>query len=89
MAGVAQSCAQYVGGLTLGGALLAVRLHGDMSVEMVQSAVGLFATIPATLVHALDFFIAAPGALVLLGAGNRYERVDLRMLAVVLMVGAL
>lgn len=60
-----------------GSSLLAVRLHGDMRVEMVQSAVGLLASIPAALVHALDFLIASAGALVLLRAWDGHERVNL------------
>jgi uncharacterized membrane protein YkgB len=56
---------------------LTVRLHGDMSIEMVQCTISLLATIPSTLVHALDFFISSTGALVLLGTRNRNERVDL------------
>ena len=52
-------------------------LHGDMGIQMVQSAIRLFASVPSTLVHALDFFIAATGAFVLLRARDRDERVNL------------
>lgn len=62
---------------TFRGSLLAVRLHGDVCVEMVQSAIGLLTSIPAALVHALDFLIASTRALVLLSAGDRNERVNL------------
>lgn len=54
-----------------------MRLHRDMSVQVVKSAVGLFAAVPATLVHALDLFISSAGSLVLLGAWNGDERVHL------------
>jgi hypothetical protein len=43
---------------------------------MVKRAVGLFATVPATLVHALNFFIAPAGSLVLLRTRNWDKRVD-------------
>jgi hypothetical protein len=42
---------------------------------MVKSAVGLFAPVPATLVHALDFFIAPARSLVLLRTWNWNKRV--------------
>jgi hypothetical protein len=42
---------------------------------MVKSAVGFFATVPATLVHALDFFIAPARSLVLLRTWNWNKRV--------------
>jgi hypothetical protein len=45
---------------------------------VVQSPVCLFASVPATFVHALDFFVPTAGALVLLGAGDGNERVYLR-----------
>jgi hypothetical protein len=51
--------------------LRSVRLHCDMCVQMVECAVGLFATIPTTLVHALDFFVSPPWALMLLCTWNR------------------
>ena len=43
---------------------------------MIQRAICLFATIPSTLVHALDFFVAPSRTLVLLRARNRHERVN-------------
>jgi hypothetical protein len=55
-----------------------VRLHGDVSVEMVQCAVSLLAAVPSTLVHTFDFFVSTAGALVLLGTRDRDEGVDLR-----------
>ena len=64
--------------LTLRCSLLAMRLHGDVSIQMVQCTVGLFTAVPSTLVHALDLFISTSRSLVLLRAWNRYERVDLR-----------
>lgn len=62
---------------TFGSSLLAVRLHGDVGVEMVQSAIGLFATIPAALVHALNLLVPSSGTLVLLRAGNGHKGVNL------------
>ena len=62
---------------TFRSSLLAVRLHGDVGIKMVQSSVSLLTAIPATLVHALDFFVSSTGSLVLLSTGNRDERVDL------------
>lgn len=66
------------GSRTFRSALLAVRLHGDVSVEMIQGAVGFLATMPVAFIHALDLFVASSGALVLLSTGNRNEGVDLR-----------
>jgi hypothetical protein len=54
-----------------------MRLHGDMRVQMIERAVRLFTTLPATLVHSLDFFVSASGPLVLLGTGNGNEGIDL------------
>lgn len=53
-----------------------MRLHSDVRVQMVESSVGLFTAVPAALVHALNFFIATSGPLVLLRAWNGNERVD-------------
>jgi len=58
--------------------LRAVRLHGDVCVQMIQGAVSFFATVPAALVHALDFFISPAWPLVLLRARDWHERVDCR-----------
>jgi len=58
-------------------ALLAMRLHGYVSVQVVQCAVGLFATVPAALVHALDFLVSSAWTLVLLSTRNGDERVNL------------
>jgi hypothetical protein len=55
---------------TFWGALCSVRLHRNMRIQMVESAVRLLAAIPAALVHALDFFISPSRALVLLRAWN-------------------
>lgn len=48
-----------------------------MCVEMVQCAVSLLAAIPTTLVHALNLLISSTGSLMLLGTGDRNERVYL------------
>lgn len=63
--------------LTFRRPLLPVRLHRDVRIQMVECPVRLLAALPSTLVHALDFFVAAAGALVLLGTGDRDERVNL------------
>lgn len=65
-------------GLAFWGALGSVRLHCNVRIQMVQRAVRLLATLPSAFVHALDFFIATAGSLVLLSARDRHERVYLR-----------
>ena len=52
-------------------------LHGDVGVQMVESTVGLLTSLIATFVHALDFFIATTGTLVLLSTGDGHEGIDL------------
>lgn len=64
--------------LTFRYALLTMRLHGNMRVQMVQSAVSFLAPVPAAFVHALDLLVASARSLVLLGPGNRHETEDLR-----------
>jgi hypothetical protein len=54
-----------------------VRLHRDVRVQVVQGSVRLLAAVPAALVHALNLLVASARALVLLGAGNGDEGVDL------------
>ena len=56
---------------------MTVRLHGDVGVQVVKSAVGLLTSVPAALIHALDLFVPATGSLVLLRTGNRDKGVDL------------
>jgi hypothetical protein len=53
--------------------LRTVRLHCDVRVQVVQSTVGLFASVPAALVHALNLLIAAARSLVLLRTWNGYK----------------
>ena len=62
---------------TFRGTLLAVRLHGDVRIKMIQGTVSLLTAIPSTFIHALNFFVTSSRTLVLLGAGNGYERVNL------------
>jgi hypothetical protein len=50
-----------------------VRLHGNVRVKMVQSAVGLLATVPAALVHALNLLVTSSRALVLLCPRDGYK----------------
>ena len=64
--------------LTFWGALGSMGLHGHVRVQMIECPVRFLAALPATLVHALDFFITATRTLVLLGTGNGNEGVDLR-----------
>lgn len=68
--------AEHVGicGLTLGYSFVAMRLHGDVGVQVVQSAIGLLATLPAALIHALDFLVAASRTLVLLRTWDGHKR---------------
>ena len=53
--------------------LLAVRLHCDVRVEMVQGAIGFFAAVPSTLIHTLNFFVTPARSLVLLRAWDGYK----------------
>ena len=62
--------------LTFGSSLGAVRLHGDVRVQVVQSAIRLFTTVPAAFVHALNFFISSTWSLVLLCARNGDKGID-------------
>lgn len=55
----------------------AMSLHGHVCIEMVECSVRLFATIPATFVHALNFFVAATRALGLRCSRNGNKRVNL------------
>lgn len=67
--------------LTLGNALLAMRLHGDVGVQVVESAVSLLATVPATLVHALDLLVPTARSFMLLSAGDGDKAVNLHRMA--------
>jgi hypothetical protein len=51
---------------TFRSSLLAMRLHRNVCVQMVKGAIGLLTSIPATFVHALNFFISPTWPLVLL-----------------------
>src|SRR5262249_37923915 len=62
--------------LTLWSAFCPMRLHCDVSVQMVEGAICLFAAIPAAFVHALNLFISSSRSLVLLRARDWNERVD-------------
>jgi hypothetical protein len=62
---------------TFWSAFLAVRLHGNMGIQVIKCAIGLLAAIPSTFIHALNFFITSPWAFVLLRAGDRDEGVYL------------
>lgn len=50
-------------------------LHGNVRVQMIESAVRFLAAIPSAFVHALDFFVSSSGSFVLLCAWNRHKRV--------------
>jgi hypothetical protein len=56
--------------------LRTVRLHRNVRVQVIQSTVGLFASVPSALVHALDLFVAAARSLVLLRTWNGHKRVN-------------
>lgn len=55
---------------------MAVRLHSNVRIQMVQRAICLFTTIPSALVHALNLFISSTRTLVLLRTRNRNKRVN-------------
>lgn len=55
----------------------AVRLHRDVRVQVVESAIRLLAAVPAALVHALNLLVATTGPLVLLRTRDGNEGVDL------------
>lgn len=57
--------------------LCAMRLHSNMSIQVVQSAISLLAAVPTALVHALYLLVPSPGAFVLLSTGDRHETVYL------------
>lgn len=59
--------------LTFWSSLISMRLHRHVCIQVVQRAIGLFASLPATLVHALDLFISTSWSLVLLCAGDGYK----------------
>lgn len=63
--------------LTLRNTFLAVRLHGDVGIQVVQGTVGLLAAVPTAFVHTFDLLITSTGPFVLLGARDRYEAEDL------------
>lgn len=62
---------------TFWSSFLPVGLHGDVSIQVIQRAVSLFASIPSTFVHSLDLFVPSARAFVLLSAGDWHERVNL------------
>lgn len=76
MASLGRACGTHAW-LTFGGSLRAVRLHGDMCIQVVERAICLLATIPPALVHSLNFFISTARSLVLLSTWNRNEGIDL------------
>lgn len=63
--------------LTVRSTLSTVPLHGHMGVEVVQSAISLFAPVVATFIHALDFFVPPSRPLVLLCPRNGDKAIDL------------
>ena len=64
--------------LTFWSPFLPMRLHSDMRIQVIEGTISFLATLMPTFVHAFDFLVAAAGTLVLLCAGDRNERVDLR-----------
>jgi hypothetical protein len=54
-----------------------MRLHCDVRVQVIERAICLLTTLPATLVHSLNLFISTTGTLVLLGTGNRNKGINL------------
>lgn len=49
-----------------------------MRIQVVECPICFLAAMPSTFVHSLDLLVATTGALMLLSAWNRNERVDLR-----------
>jgi len=70
-----QSCEMVIE-RTFRSALLAMRLHRNMCVQMVESAISLLTSVPTTLVHALNFFVSPTRPLMLLCTWNRDKGVD-------------
>lgn len=62
---------------TFGRSLCAVRLHGNVRVEMIQCPICFFTSLPSTLVHAFDFLVTTTWSLVLLRTGYGHKRIDL------------
>lgn len=52
-----------------------MRLHSHVRVQMVERPIRLFASIPPTLIHALNFFVSPSRTLVLLCAWNWDKRI--------------
>jgi hypothetical protein len=50
-----------------------MRLHCNVSIQMIEGTVSFLATIPAALVHALNFLVSPARALVLLCARDWHE----------------
>lgn len=69
--------------LTLGNSLLAMGLHGDVRVQVVECAIGFLTSVPAALVHTFNLLISTTGALVLLGSRDRNKTIDLNMTVLV------
>lgn len=70
--------------LTFGCSLLSVRLHRNVSVQVVQCTIGFFTAIPSTLVHALNLLVSSPRSFVLLRTWNGNEGVNLRKLVMLI-----
>ena len=64
--------------LTFRSTFLAVRLHGYVRVQVIQSTVSFLTPLMSTLVHALDLFVATSRAFVLLRTRDRNEGIYLR-----------
>lgn len=60
-----------------GCSLLSVRLHRNVSVQVVQCTIGFFTAIPSTLVHALNLLVSSSRSFVLLRTWNGNEGVNL------------
>jgi hypothetical protein len=62
---------------TFRGPFLAMRLHGDMCIQVVQGSIRLLASLPPAFVHALNFLITTTRSLVLLRSRDRNKRINL------------
>jgi len=55
---------------------LAMRLHRDVRIQMIERSVGLLTSLPATLIHPLDLFEPSSRSLLLMCAWDRNKRVN-------------
>ena len=57
--------------------LIAMTLHGNMRIQMIQCTIGLFAILMSAFVHAFNLFVSTTRTFCLLRARNGHKRVNL------------